>query len=119
MENPPNQTLYINNLNEKVKKEGKDHSCSASDSDFCISTRAKEITLCHFLTIRTHSGHCCNEDTQNEGTGLCSVSSKHLKTVHVIGSELVAFLLQDISSATNALRSMQGFPFYDKPMVRH
>ena len=23
MENPPNQTLYINNLNEKVKKEGK------------------------------------------------------------------------------------------------
>ena len=22
MENPPNQTLYINNLNEKVKKEG-------------------------------------------------------------------------------------------------
>lgn len=23
MEYPPNQTLYINNLNEKVKKEGK------------------------------------------------------------------------------------------------
>ena len=22
MENPPNQTIYINNLNEKVKKEG-------------------------------------------------------------------------------------------------
>lgn len=29
MEYPPNQTLYINNLNEKVKKEGKftNHSC--------------------------------------------------------------------------------------------
>jgi len=22
MENPPNQTIYINNLNEKVKKDG-------------------------------------------------------------------------------------------------
>lgn len=85
MENPPNQTLYINNLNEKVKKEGKEHSCNASGSDFCISSRAEEVTLRHFLTIRTHSGHCCNEDTQNEGTSLCSVPSKHLKIFYVIG----------------------------------
>ena len=26
-------------------------------------------------------------------------------------------IFRDISSATNAMRSMQGFPFYDKPMV--
>lgn len=32
------------------------------------------------------------------------------------GQAFVVF--KDISSATNALRSMQGFPFYDKPMVR-
>ena len=25
-------------------------------------------------------------------------------------------VFRDISSATNAIRSMQGFPFYDKPM---
>ena len=25
-------------------------------------------------------------------------------------------IFKEISSATNALRSMQGFPFYDKPM---
>lgn len=31
------------------------------------------------------------------------------------GQAFVAF--KDINSATNALRSMQGFPFYDKPMV--
>ena len=31
------------------------------------------------------------------------------------GQAFVVF--RDISSATNALRSMQGFPFYDKPMV--
>lgn len=31
------------------------------------------------------------------------------------GQAFVVF--KDIASATNALRSMQGFPFYDKPMV--
>ena len=27
-------------------------------------------------------------------------------------------IFKDISSANSALRSMQGFPFYDKPMVK-
>ena len=31
------------------------------------------------------------------------------------GQAFVVFA--DIASATNALRSMQGFPFYEKPMV--
>lgn len=26
-------------------------------------------------------------------------------------------IFEEVSSATTALRSMQGFPFYDKPMV--
>jgi len=26
-------------------------------------------------------------------------------------------IFKDITSSTNALRAMQGFPFYDKPMV--
>ena len=38
-----------------------------------------------------------------------------LKTLKMRGQAFVVF--RDISSATNALRSMQGFPFYDKPMV--
>lgn len=38
-----------------------------------------------------------------------------LKTLRMRGQAFVVF--KDISSATNALRSMQGFPFYDKPMV--
>lgn len=38
-----------------------------------------------------------------------------LKTMKMRGQAFVAF--KDINSATNALRSMQGFPFYDKPMV--
>ena len=39
-----------------------------------------------------------------------------LKTLKMRGQAFVIF--KDINSGTNALRSMQGFPFYDKPMVR-
>lgn len=39
-----------------------------------------------------------------------------LKTLKARGQSFVVF--RDIASATNALRSMQGFPFYDKPMVK-
>lgn len=28
-------------------------------------------------------------------------------------------IFKEIQSATNAMRAMQGFPFYDKPMVRY
>ena len=38
-----------------------------------------------------------------------------MKTLKMRGQAFVVF--RDIGSATNALRSMQGFPFYDKPMV--
>lgn len=38
-----------------------------------------------------------------------------LKTLKHKGQAWVVF--EEVSSATNALRQMQGFPFYDKPMV--
>ena len=38
-----------------------------------------------------------------------------LKSLKMRGQAFVIF--KDINSGTNALRSMQGFPFYDKPMV--
>ena len=37
------------------------------------------------------------------------------KTLKHKGQAWVVF--EDVSSATSALRQMQGFPFYDKPMV--
>ncbi|XP_052230359.1 U1 small nuclear ribonucleoprotein A-like isoform X2 [Dreissena polymorpha] len=37
-----------------------------------------------------------------------------MKTLKMRGQAFVIF--KDINSSTNALRSMQGFPFYDKPM---
>ena len=39
-----------------------------------------------------------------------------LKTLRLRGQAWVVF--EDVTAATNALRQMQGFPFYDKPMVR-
>lgn len=75
----PNHTIYVNNLNEKVKKEELKKSLYAIFSQF--------------------------------GPILDIVA---LKTLKMRGQAFVIF--KEISSATNALRSMQGFPFYDKPM---
>ncbi|RDD44690.1 U1 small nuclear ribonucleoprotein A [Trichoplax sp. H2] len=76
---PPNQTLYVNNLNEKVKKEELKKSLYAIFSQF--------------------------------GAILDIIA---MKTLKMRGQAFVVF--EDISSATNALRAMQGFPFYEKPM---
>lgn len=77
----PNHTIYINNLNEKIKKEELKKSLYAIFSQF--------------------------------GQILDIVA---LKTLKMRGQAFVIF--KEISSSTGALRSMQGFPFYDKAMVR-
>jgi len=75
----PNQTIYINNINEKIKKEELRKSLYAMFSQF--------------------------------GTVLDVVA---LKTLRMRGQAFVVF--KDILSATNAMRAMQLFPFYDKQM---
>jgi len=75
----PNHTIYINNLNEKIKKEELKKSLYAIFSQF--------------------------------GAIIDIIA---LKTLRMRGQAWVIF--KEINSATNALRSMQGFPFYDKPM---
>jgi len=108
----PNHTIYINNLNEKVKKEG-----------------SLECWLCTWLIIikelhriesyLTISNYWFTELKKS----LYAIFSQFgpiveivaLKTLKLRGQAWVIF--KDINSATNALRSMQGFPFYDKPMV--
>ncbi|XP_063234340.1 U1 small nuclear ribonucleoprotein A [Bacillus rossius redtenbacheri] len=75
----PNHTIYINNLNEKVKKEELKKSLYAIFSQFG--------QILDIVAMKTHK---------------------------MRGQAFVIF--KEINSATNALRSMQGFPFYDKPM---
>ncbi|KAJ7977584.1 U1 small nuclear ribonucleoprotein A-like [Quillaja saponaria] len=76
---PPNMTIYINNLNEKIKLEELKKSLYAVFSQF-----GKILEVLAFKTLK-HKGQAW-------------------------------VVFQDVSSATNALRQMQGFPFYDKPM---
>ncbi|OWK49900.1 U1 small nuclear ribonucleoprotein A [Lonchura striata] len=75
----PNHTIYINNLNEKIKKDELKKSLYAIFSQF---GQILDILVSRSLRMR--------------------------------GQAFVIF--KEMSSATNALRSMQGFPFYDKPM---
>ncbi|VDK43341.1 unnamed protein product [Anisakis simplex] len=75
----PNHTIYINNLNEKTKKDELKKALYAIFSQF-----GQIIDILAFKTLRMRG------------------------QAHVI--------FKEISSATNALRAMQGFPFYDKPM---
>uniref|UniRef100_A0A8C9IK98 Small nuclear ribonucleoprotein polypeptide A n=1 Tax=Piliocolobus tephrosceles TaxID=591936 RepID=A0A8C9IK98_9PRIM len=79
-ETRPNHTIYINNLNEKIKKDELKKSLYAIFSQF---GQILDILVSRSLKMR--------------------------------GQAFVIF--KEVSSATNALRSMQGFPFYDKPMV--
>ncbi|KAL1517396.1 hypothetical protein ABEB36_001164 [Hypothenemus hampei] len=75
----PNNTIYINNLNEKIKKE------ELKKSLYAIFSQFGQI-----------------------------IDIVALKTLKMRGQAFVIF--KEIASSTNALRSMQGFPFYDKPM---
>ena len=77
----PAPQLYINNLNEKVKKAALKKNLYAVFAQF---GRIVDIVAA--------------------------------KTDHLRGQAWIVF--GDASSTTNALRAMQGFPFYDKPMVR-
>ncbi|XP_066156761.1 U1 small nuclear ribonucleoprotein A [Euwallacea fornicatus] len=75
----PNNTIYINNLNEKIKKD------ELKKSLYAIFSQFGQI-----------------------------IDIVALKTLKMRGQAFVIF--KEIQSSTNALRSMQGFPFYDKPM---
>ncbi|XP_046523332.1 U2 small nuclear ribonucleoprotein B''-like [Equus quagga] len=75
----PNHTIYINNMNDKIKKEELKRSLYALFSQF---------------------GHV--------------VDIVALKTVKMRGQAFVIF--KELGSSTNALRQLQGFPFYGKPM---
>uniref|UniRef100_A0AAQ5ZBK6 RRM domain-containing protein n=1 Tax=Amphiprion ocellaris TaxID=80972 RepID=A0AAQ5ZBK6_AMPOC len=74
-----NHTIYINNLNEKIKKDELKKSLYAIFSQF---GQILDILVARYLKMK--------------------------------GQAFVIF--KEVNSASNALRSMQGFPFYDKPM---
>lgn len=76
---PPNQSIYVKNLNEKVKKEELKRSLYALFSQY---GRILDVVA--------------------------------LKTPKLRGQAWVVF--SEVTAASNAVRQMQNFPFYDKPM---
>uniref|UniRef100_A0A0D3G3E3 Kinesin-like protein n=1 Tax=Oryza barthii TaxID=65489 RepID=A0A0D3G3E3_9ORYZ len=76
---PPNVTIYINNLNEKIKLEELKKSLRAVFSQF-----GKILDVLAFKTLK-HKGQAW-------------------------------VVFEDVASATEALKSMQDFPFHNKPM---
>ncbi|ORX85641.1 RNA-binding domain-containing protein [Basidiobolus meristosporus CBS 931.73] len=77
--NPPSQTIYLRNLNEKVRKDELKMSLYAL---FSAYGRIQDVVA--------------------------------LKTMKMRGQAFVCF--EEITSATAAIRGLQGFHFYDKPM---
>ncbi|CAL2041965.1 unnamed protein product [Caenorhabditis brenneri] len=75
----PNHTVYVNNLNEKIKKD------ELKRSLHMIFTQFGEII--QLMSFR---------------------KEKMRGQAHVV--------FKEVSSASNALRALQGFPFYGKPM---
>ncbi|AWP05075.1 putative U2 small nuclear ribonucleoprotein B'' isoform 2 [Scophthalmus maximus] len=75
----PNHTIYVNNINDKVKKEELKRSLYALFSQF---GQIVDIVA--------------------------------MKTAKMRGQAFVVF--KELAASTNALRQLQGFPFYNKPM---
>ena len=76
---PPNQTIYVSNLYERLKKDELKQALYAAFTQF---GKILDVVV--------------------------------MKTYRLRGQAWVVF--EDVPAATNALRLMQGFPFYDKPM---
>ncbi|GBF94622.1 U2 small nuclear ribonucleoprotein B [Raphidocelis subcapitata] len=79
MDIPPNQTIYVHNLYEKLNKQELKKCLHAMFSQF---GRIVDVVA--------------------------------LKTYRLRGQAWVVFA--DVGAATSALRSMQGFPFFEKPI---
>ncbi len=105
-----NHTIYINNLNEKIKKDG----MVLSDYFFLVKQFCKLFMLQTFPFLLIELKKSLYAIFSQFGQILDILVSPTLK---MRGQAFVIF--KEINSASSALRSMQGFPFYDKPMVRY
>ena len=84
----PNQTVYLSNLNEKVRKDGSLrppcislsspclHACPLSsltplsDRTLTPALRIEALLVCPVLTVRPHPRHCRHQNLENARSGL-------------------------------------------------
>lgn len=104
----PNHTIYINNINDKVKKEGACHgrlSLIGAPWGLCVW---RWTTLSYSAELKRSLYALLSQFGQ-------IVDIVAMKTMKMRGQAFVIF--KELTAATNALRQLQGFPFYNKPMV--
>lgn len=94
----PNQTLYINNLNERLRKDGKRDTPREGPSGLIYSVL--ELKRCLYGLFSQY------------GQILDIVA---LKTARTRGQAFVVY--KELSSAVAAMRSLQGYPFFGKSLV--
>lgn len=110
---PPNATLYIKNIPDKIKKDG--------------TTAPVPLAAARARCRRLPAGRppprvlFGSAETKKLLYALFGQFGKVIdivvmRTDRLRGQAWVVFA--DLTASTNALRSLQGFPFYDKPMVR-
>lgn len=108
---PPNQTLYVKNLNEKARKLGT--MIHNPPLAVCPDTYARfeEGIVRSLRSVWTHSRSCCNENTEDAWPGCI------LLNVLFLMFRQAFIVFRDVVAATNAMRDLQNFLFFDKPMV--
>lgn len=126
----PNQTIYVNNLPEKIGKEGERvrrwcpgkplpvmkfwrSGCKQEEMSLAIAINCQQIAVCKLTSRIADLKKAVYAIFSQFGKILDVVA---LKTYRLRGQAWVVFA--DIRSAGEAIRTMQGFPFFDKPMVR-
>ena len=79
----PNNTVYINNLNEKIKKNDLKKSLYAIFSQFgefvaLISLDIDVKTDIEVFDVRSNPGHHGLEESEDARTGFCCLQGSHL-----------------------------------------
>jgi RNA recognition motif-containing protein len=104
-EPPPSRTLYVNNLAERPRKEGARAHTRAP---------AHQLLLSHFsFFARAEMKKCLLSVFGQFGTGVDVVLSKAYK---LRGQAWVIFASEEEAAEAKAM--MEGFPLYEKPLVR-
>jgi U2 small nuclear ribonucleoprotein B'' len=103
---PPNQTLYIKNLNQKIKKEGTAPLPSQTYPNFrsplSIVLSFRHLWYTPLLMMSLNLGPVLDV--------ICMKANGMRGQAHVV--------FRDVVTATTAMRALQNFMFLDQEMVR-
>ena len=142
---PPCATIYVNNLNEKTKKDGASprflppprtmwRRAGGPRQLTLIGPLARNLSLVAVAVARVPSARVLRRSphphppprpiasTAELVKSLQAIFGQFGKIIDIVASKSYKLrgqawvVFADVAAATAAMRAMQGFPFYDKPM---